>query len=106
MASPKRTKLITYAVVAVLVVWIGGCVFNRASPALAKWSFKRQIHKIEPWPAKTNYSAAAWRQLLNAARKLKTADSSLAADALSEDLAACAGDATQLAAEEGKIFLL
>ena len=50
-----RSKIITYVVIAVAVVWLGGCLVRREAPVYAKWRLKRQVQKLEPWPASASW---------------------------------------------------
>ncbi len=103
---PQRTKIIIYAVLALLAIWIGWKVLRSLEPAFAEYRLKRQFSQIEPWTASTNYSTAGWKQLLRAAQALQKATPSLAGTALENYLKRYASRPEQLPAEQAKLFLL
>jgi hypothetical protein len=102
----QRTKYIIYGVAALVGVWLGWGVVQRAQPALAKYRLKRQFSQIEPWTASTNYSAGGWKQLVKTAKAVQSASPSLAANALGEYLLRYAAQPAQLPVEQAKLFLL
>ncbi len=102
----QRTKIIIYAVLALLAIWIGWKILRSLEPAIAEYRLKRRFSQIEPWTTSTNYSAAGWQQLLRAAQALQKATPSLAGTALENYLKNHASQPAQLPAEQAKLFLL
>lgn len=103
---PNLRKIVIYVLAFVVVLWAANWLGKRAKPAYAKWRLTQALTKIEPWPATTNYSAHAWKQLTKAARVLQKTEPELAGSVLSEYLKKYAGQPAQLAVEHGKVFLL
>lgn len=106
ITMPNLRKIIVYLLAAAIVLWAGNWLVKRVKPAYAKWRLTRAIAKIEPWPATTNYSPAAWKQLVRAARVFQETDPELAGRLLAEHIRKYSGQPAQLAIEEGKMFLL
>jgi hypothetical protein len=104
---PKELKkILTYAVVAIAVIWIGGCIIKRQRPVYVKWKLKRALEAVEPWTASTNYSAEGWTRLVRAAKTLQKTDPVLAGDALGEFMKAGGVTPELLATKQAKAFLV
>ena len=117
MAMSRRSRIIISVCVALVTLWAGwylvwwsarglSRLVNYEQTVYLKWKLKRQVRKIEPWTASTNYSAAGWTQLAKTARAFQNVTSKLAAETLNEHLKHCAGKPDQLSVEQGKVFLL
>jgi hypothetical protein len=106
MTMPNLRKIVIYVVVAAVVLWVGNWLVKRVKPAYAKWRLTHAITRIEPWPATTNYSPAAWKQLVKAARVFQDTEPELAGRLLAEHIGKYSSQPAQLAIEEGKMFLL
>lgn len=103
---PNLRKIIVCVLAVAIVLWVGNWLVKWVKPAWAKWRLTRAITKIEPWPATTNYSPAAWKQLVKAARVFQETEPELAGRLLAEHIEKYSGQPAQLAIEEGKMFLL
>lgn len=100
-------KIIISAIGVILLLWIGGCVVQQAGPAYSKWRLKQTIASIVPWPAAaSDYKPADWQKLVNAARALQKADSTLATRLISERLEKSSDKPGELADDQTRIFLL
>ena len=112
-----RSKIISYSLLAIVMVWIGwhlvvwttrglGSLVKHEQTVYTKWKLKRQIQKIEPWTASTNYSTGGWEQLVKTAKAFQNTTPKVAADTLNDYLRRYARNPNQLPAEQGKVFLL
>lgn len=105
MALTRKTAL--WVLLALGLAWVvGGWIVKREGPAFAKWKLKRQIQRLEPWTASTNYSDAGWKRLVATARAFQKARPEIAQGALEQFLEQAAGDPAQSALAKGKVFLL
>ena len=101
----RQPKFFLYGALALLLIFAGPCAVRRAQPAFAQYRLKTAITRIEPWPASTNYPAAAWKQLVAAAKKFQAASPAVA-NAVLDELLADKLDAAERAGNQGKVFLL
>jgi len=115
-AMAQRTKIIISLLVVLVTLWVGWHLLAWTTRGLsrlvkheqtvyAKWKLKREVRKMEPWTASTNYSAAGWKQLVETAKAFQGVTPKVAAETLSEHLQRYAGK-PELFAEQGKVFLL
>jgi len=101
----KKPKILVYAALALVLLFLGPCTVRHLRPAFAKYQLKRAINKIEPWTASTNYGPAGWKQLVAAAKKYQTSAPELANVTVGELLEKNAGQ-PGLAVLQAKVFLL
>jgi hypothetical protein len=117
MATSRQSRILISILVALVTLWAGwqllkltvrglGSFVHYEQKVYLKWKLKRQVRKIEPWTASTNYSAAGWMQLVKTAQSFQNVPPALAAETLNELLKRYAGKSDQLSVEQGRVFLL
>lgn len=79
---PKIPRLLLFAVLGLAALLLMLWIFGRLQPLWTQRGLQTAIQRIEPWGPTTNYSAAGWQRLANAARLLRATPPALAEKAL------------------------
>src|SRR5262245_51834661 len=105
---PSIKKIIIYSVVALVALFVVVKVFKMAHPAWTRHRLKSAVAKMEPWTASTNYTDAAWKQAIKAAKAYQKADRVVVTEALTGYLEEFANkpEQQQLTDAQSKAYLL
>ncbi|HET7626342.1 MAG TPA: hypothetical protein VFM25_13875 [Verrucomicrobiae bacterium] len=102
----RYRKPILIGLIALIAVFFGIKIARAVYPLIVKARLNHAISKIEPWTISTSYSDAAWKKLVNAAKRFQSADPKLAKQVIANRIKTASANPNQLAIEQGKIFLL
>lgn len=103
MQSSKIIRNAVLGVVAIVVlIWLAG----KLHPAYVRHHLRHALGEIEPWGPSTDYSDAAWKKLISAARVFQSARVSYVDEVLSDYGKSSLGPPDSVAADQSKAYLL